>query len=97
MKKLQEQDKRFDHVDGQIDFLVKKVLEHDEQLQWLRENTATKADLRDISGTLDKLVGLAQKKDQELTFMGNRVSRVEEKTDENTKDIQKMKPALGLS
>jgi hypothetical protein len=81
----------------QIDFIAKKVLEHDEQLQWLRENTATKADLRDISDTLDKLVGLAQKKDQELTFINSRVSRVEEQTNQNTEDLKKMKPALGLS
>ena len=81
----------------QIDFIVKKVLEHDERLDRIEENMATKTDIRGINDTLDVLVKLAQKKDQELTFMGSRVGRVEEKTDQNTKDIQKMKPALGLS
>lgn len=59
----------------QIDFIVKKVLEHDEQLQWLKEHTATKSDIHEITNTLDVIVKLAQKKDQELTFMGNRVGR----------------------
>ena len=40
--------------------------------------------------TLDEIVGLAKKKDQELTFMGERVARVE-------KDVKQLKPLVGLS
>lgn len=81
----------------QIDFIVNKVLEQDGKLELIGENMATKADIHEITNTLDVLVKLAQKKDQELTFMGNRINRIEEQTNENMKDIRKMKPVMGIS
>jgi chromosome segregation ATPase len=103
MKKLEDHDAlfekidaRFDQIDGQIDFLVKKFLDHDDRLERIEENMATKSDIRGIQDTLDVLVKMHQKTNQELTFMGSRVNRVEEKTDKNTVDIIQMKPLLGL-
>lgn len=121
----------------QLDFIAGKVAEHDEQLEWLRENAATKADIRnitckvadndeqlqwlkensatkedlqlfkesaatkadlnDIAGTLDKLVQLAEKKDQELVIMAHGIKRLDDKVEVIEGDIRKIKPALGLS
>ena len=81
---------RFDGIDKRLDLLTKKVLEHDDRLERIEENMATKADIREITNTLDKLVGLALKKDQELTFMGERVKRAEN-------DILQIKPLVGLA
>jgi chromosome segregation ATPase len=64
-------------IDTQIDFLVKKVLEHDERLDRIETNMATKKDIQNISGTLDKLVGLAEKKDQELTIVTHDMRHLE--------------------
>ena len=97
VKKALEHDKRFGQIDSQVDFLVTKVLEHDGRLERIEENMVTKKDHQEVMKTLDKLVGLVQKTYQEITFMGSRLSRVEEKTDQNAKDIKKMKPALGLT
>lgn len=80
-------------TNDQINYIADKLLEHDDMLQWLKENAAVKSDIR----TLDVLLKLAQKKDQELTFMGENIKRVKEKTEKNTQDIQTIKPALGLS
>ncbi len=68
---LQQHTERFDRID-------KILVDHSEQLSEIKETMATKQDLSIISNTLDELVGLARKKDQELTFMSDRVSRIEE-------------------
>jgi len=50
-----------------------------------------------INNTLDKLIKLAETKDQELTLIAHGLRVVEDKVEQNTKDIQRMKPILGLS
>ncbi len=97
LQKLQEHDKRFDQIDGQIDFLAKKVLEHDERLDKILDNMATKDDVSKITNTLDKIVKLYETKDQEITLISCGLRDVEDQVKINTKDIQKLKPALGLS
>lgn len=77
-----------DH-DNQLDAIARTVVDHTERLERIEKNMATKFDIRDITNTLDVLVKLAQKKDQELTFMGNRVRRVED-------DVKQIKPLVGL-
>ncbi len=59
------------------DKIIDMLVRHDERLDTIEQSMATKQDIRDIHDTLDTLVKLAQKKDQELTFMGERVKRVE--------------------
>ena len=58
---------------------------------------ATKEDLNVISKTLDHLVTLAKKKDQELTILGHNVKKVTDRVELLEKDVKQMKPALGLS
>ncbi len=100
LQKLQEHDKRFDQMDNQIDFIVKKVLEHDERLDKIDEKleqVSTKEDISRITNTLDKIVKLYETKDQELMLISRGLRDVEDQVKINTKDMQKMKPALGLS
>lgn len=63
------------------DKVIQMLLKHDEDIQWIKENMVTKKDYQkdhqEVMNILDTLVGLASKKDQELTFMGERVKRVE--------------------
>lgn len=103
LKKLQEhdkqfdrQDRRFDNTDQILDFLAKKSLEHDSNIQWLKEHMATKEDIRGISNTLDKLVQLHEKKDQELSMVAHGMKRHEDRIEKTENDIRQMKPLLGL-
>jgi len=103
IKKLEEHDKRFDKLDQQLGSVTKKAGEHDKQLETIaltvvdnkerldhiEENMATKGDTNKIMSTLDELVGLAKKKDEELTSMSENVKY-------NTSDIEKIKPLVGL-
>ncbi|MBI2436517.1 MAG: hypothetical protein HYV41_02100 [Candidatus Magasanikbacteria bacterium] len=92
-----EHSDRFDHIekrldghDKQFDILIHTVLDHTDRLNHIEQNMATRSDIRDISDTLDVLVNLAKKNDQEITFMGERVGRIES-------DVKRMKPLLGLT
>lgn len=95
---MKDDDKQIIQSHGeQIDFIAKKVLEHDDEFTNIKDDMATKSDIREIMNTLDVLVKLGKKKDEELTFVGNRMNRIEKGIEKNTNDIQKMKPALGLN
>ena len=88
--RLDKIDTRIDKIDTRLDKITNVVLDHSKDIEWIKENMATKEDIRNITTNIDVLVGLAKKKDQELTFMGERVKRVED-------DVKKMKPLVGLS
>lgn len=84
MKKLKEHDDRFNKIDtqmgqmnGQIDLLALKAVEHDDHFAWLKENMATKHDISEIHTTLGDILGYVKKNDHEITFMGERIKRVE--------------------
>ena len=86
--KLVEHDRRFDAIDkrlddheGQLDFLAKKALEHDEKFDSLIANMATKADMAKITKTLDYLVKLGEKHEQEMTMMSHGMLRLTERTE----------------
>lgn len=83
MKKLQDHDK-------QLDAIALAVVDHTERLDRIEENMVTKKDHQEVMNALDKLIKLSEKKDQELTFMGNRVRRVED-------DVKQIKPLVGLA
>ena len=74
-QKLEDHDKRFDKIDIQIDFLVKKVLDNSDRLDRIENNMVTKKDHQEVMEVLDKLIRLNSKNDQELTFMGERVKK----------------------
>jgi archaellum component FlaC len=85
-------DQRFDNTEQILDFLAKKSLEHEDRIEWLKENMATKDDFRGLSNTLDKLVHLAEKKDQELTMVTHGMRRMQDDD-----DIDAIKPIVGLA
>ena len=96
-QRLDGHDKRFDQIDKQIDFLAKKSLEHDEHFERIEANMATKADMQSISGTLDKLVKMYEKKDQENTLLAHGLKGVEDRVEVLEKDVSQIKPLLALS
>jgi len=76
-KRFDKIDKRFDEIDARFDNLAIKVTQNSFDIQYLKENMATKKDIADIHDTLDKLLSLMLKRDQEVTFMGERIKRIE--------------------
>lgn len=80
-KRFDEHDKRFDSIENRLENMAVMLINHDGRLDRieyeLKNNVATKTDISNIMTMLDKLVGFARKKDQELVFMGARVSRIE--------------------
>lgn len=104
IKKAEEHDKKFEEHDQRFDLLAAKLLEHDEKfdrvfnklvdhdvrLERIEQNMATKEDMNNIVNSIDKFVGLHTKHDQEMVFMGARVSR-------NEQDIKLIKPLVGLN
>jgi len=81
----------------QLDLIATKVVEHDERLEWIKENMATRTDISNITNTLDRIVKLAEKKDQELTFVTHDMKDFDDRLEKVEHDVRKMKPALGLS
>ena len=88
-RKLEQHDKRFDNHDEKFNQGFNQLLDHEEYMKWIKEEMATKEDMRQVIGTLDSLIGLYKKTDQEQIFMGQRVSRVEN-------DVEKIKTVVKL-
>lgn len=84
-------------IEAKLNFLANKMLEHDVRLERIEQNMMTKLDHQEVMNVLDKIVKMYEKSDQEVTFMGSRLRRVEDQTEKNTLDIQKIKPTLGSS
>lgn len=72
------------------DKVIFKILKLEEDVNEIKETMATKKDHQEVMNALDRLIKLSEKKDQELTFMGSRITRAED-------DIKKIKPLVGLS
>lgn len=76
--------------------IIQLLLQHSDDIQELKETVATKMDVAQISNTLDKLVGLAQKTDQEVTMATHGMRRLEGRVEVLEKDMSKVKPLVGL-
>ena len=59
------------------DMIIEMLIKHDSDIQWIKENMATKKDLERIYTSLDEILLLVKKNDQEVTFMNQRVTRLE--------------------
>lgn len=78
--------------DEQVDLFARTLVDHTERLDRMEEkldDVVTKEDHQEIMNTLDTLVKLAQKKDEELTMMSHTMQKQHE-------EIEKIKPLVGL-
>ncbi len=79
IKKLKEHDNQFDTInkkleehDSQLDIIARTVAEHTERFDRMEEKLdgmATKNDIVQIMNTLDKIVGLNNKNEEEITVL----------------------------
>lgn len=61
--------------------IVEKLLEHDEELRWIRENMATRDDIRGIMSVLDVQTVILKRVDENQTFTDVRLRRLENRMD----------------
>lgn len=59
------------------DLLIQKFIKLEERVERIEENMATKSDVDRILGAIDDFVGTMKKHDQEITFLGEKVKRVQ--------------------
>jgi hypothetical protein len=79
--------------DDQLDLIARTVVQNQQDIadmkNDLKENVARKSDIDSLNSTLDEILGIVKKKDQELSFMGERVKRIED-------DLRNLKPVVGI-
>jgi len=90
--------------EGRIDKIIEILLNHEGRLERIEENMVTKEDHQEVMNALDRLVALAEKKDQELLMMARGMKRQDEKIDTLDdrvngleKDVGQIKTATNLA
>ena len=78
------------------DKIITMLLDHEDGLGRIENNMATKEDLGEMSDTLDKILKLIQKTDQEVTMISHGMKRHENKIEKIEKDIIEIRPLVGL-
>lgn len=77
------------------DRIIKKLLEHDDQFILARKQTDERFDT--LTTTLDKILVIVQRLDQERIFTFAMVKRMQEDIDKNQKDLKKIKQILKIA
>ena len=95
-KHFEQIDLRFVKVDERFDMVIKMLLNHEDRLERIETNMATKDDIRQINQTLDTLV----KSNNDLRedhFCGMRwLKRMQEELGWHDSDIKRIKLVLNL-
>lgn len=77
--------------------IIKKLLKHDERLDRIEENMATKEDTNRITNGIDEILVIVKRLDQERIFTQEWIKRIEKEVKNNTKDIVKLKQVLKIT
>ena len=94
--RLDGHNKRFDVADKKFEKIMIKLLDHDDQLQDLRENMFTKQDARQLFDILDKHTSILMRLDQERIFTNVAIKRLEEGLKSRQLEINMIKKHLKL-
>ncbi len=77
--------------------IIEMLLKHDMDIKWIKENMATKQDLRRIYETLDKISEFMARHEQEGDMTTRILERLDKKVQEHDVTIRQMKPKLGMA
>jgi len=83
--------------DERLEKITYVVIDHTERLGRIEKNMATRHDIDRMTNTLDRIVQLTEKKDQELTIITHDMKNYDNRLENVENDIRKMKPILGLN
>lgn len=70
-------DERFNKVDERLDRMTQKLVGHDERLDNLEQNIATKKDISTLLDGQDKTIDILTRVDQERVFTFRAIERLE--------------------
>lgn len=90
IKKLENHDKRLDRIS-------KKLLEHDDSLREIKETMATKSDINRVMNSLDEVLTITRRLDQERIFTQEWIRRIEKEVSDHTKELTKVKRTLKIA
>ena len=97
MAKLIEHDKKVEEADFKFDKIIAKLVEHDEKLN----NTVTKDEFREFKeeylNRQDAVMAVLKRLDEDRVFINKNVGRFEDKVEEHSKDIKKLKLQLKIA
>jgi hypothetical protein len=96
IEKLLEHDDHFKKVDSSLEKITGMLLDHEDRLKSIEENMATKNDIRGIHDTLDVMVKLLQKRDEEGAMMSYRIQEHDKEITKVKKDIVQLKTVSSL-
>ena len=95
-KKYMNEDK-ITKIEDTQDKIINILLEHTDKIQKIEESMATKTDLQDVKNslgnTLDKLVRLAEKKDQEVTLLNHGLRQAEDAIEKHDRVLKQLAPS----
>ena len=110
-QKFVEIDQRFDRVDNelrehsetlkshteQLELIAHTVINHSDRLDRIEQNMATKGDIRGLDVKMDKMIGLMERRDQEVTVIGHQMKDDEAMLERHEKDLNVIKPLVGIT
>lgn len=70
------------------DKIIQKLLEHDEQLEFICENMATKNEINALLDGQDQMITILKRLDEERIFTIEWVRRIEKEVEEQKKKIK---------
>lgn len=92
-----EHTEKLDHIDTILVDHTERLGKIENKLEDITESMATKEDMSKIMNTLDKIVGLYTKKDEEQTLLAHDQKNLTDRVEILEKDMRHVKPALGLA
>ncbi|MBI4281107.1 hypothetical protein HY628_02840 [Candidatus Uhrbacteria bacterium] len=79
------------------DLIIKKLIDHDEQLLYIREHMVTKGDISKVTELLEWLVTAVKKIQDDHTFAIEWLKRLQDQFDRQDEEIRKIKLLLKLA
>lgn len=79
------------------DKIIKKLIEHDDRLEKIENTMATKDDINRVMNSLDEVLTISRRLDQERIFTQEWIKRIEQEVSDHTKEISKLKRTLKIA
>ena len=92
-RKLDEHTRLIEENSRKIDNVALKVIENTEAIEDIRKNMVTK----EIYNTLDEMMVILKKLDQERIFTTEWIRRIEGEVETHTREIKRIKEKLSIS
>ncbi len=96
-KRFEQVDKRFEQVDKRFEQVITMLLNHEDRLERIETNMATKDDIRQINQTLDMLIKSNNDMKEDHLFGLRWQKRMQEQLDFHEEDLKRLKLVLHLA